>query len=1239
MGNIVSVRKLPPESESNIVSVRKLPPDYSSTFTSDPKKTLTFGEPTFGTPPAYDPILLTPEVAQEAVGQVANTLDPFIPSIQPEDLMRLPLTILKAPGEALTNLSVRGHELGKLADEGIDEWLRKPNTMDPEVRALIGGAGKAALALAPSDVEGMATNALLAPGSPILDDVLMPLGKAALSKIPGKFLQTEVSANKFMNPYIELMARKMRPAGARDTAFEKAFTEQMFEAIKAEERAALTEEQFRVAKLAPVVLKQAEDYVKSLLPKDGTEVVHGVVSGKIETPQVIPKGTPPANTPVVRLPGLRTYTDQYGNVTSKFATPEMEAVADDITKLINPEGKTTLSKKVTWKESKTQAERLAWTKEKALDRIQPNKGQLSDVEANALGGVIANETERMTKLVALEKELPEGSEALLVVRQALVQSKMDLARMQTVYSLKFSATARQLNLAKAQLKTFDENLAQLAKYLAKQDDATRDNVLKLLRDVKFTPEAIMDQIAKMKSWSPGRMVLEYSINSMLTGLQTQVVNIGTSLGNILSSVPERVGAGLIDKAAHPALKWYFRGAGRQRFAGEAVKELSGMLDGLQVAGRKVVTPEMVELIKKWVTESYWENTDDVIAGMRKAWEDLNGTLLDPKELQGLLETKGLSMDYAIKGRPGKNEPIDKLLDFIGPKIRLPGSVLAFEDLLLSEISKGGNIYVRAARVAYKEGYTQGTPLFEARFNAIVRDPSLIKGLLTEAEEEAAMKIFREESIPILKSFVEGLNKYYVFKFLSPFVTIGPKVFAEAARKTLLTFALPSTWKKLKRPPIGTDPAELEAARGAMVDVLAKAAVWFPATKLLWDYASSGENNIMLAMPTNPREEDDLLAHGVKEYSIRIGKHYYSYLRSMPFGGVIAFTEMARRSFVNKDAKGFRDNSLDLAAQVLEFAGSQTFLQNYEHLAKAISTGEGEQWDRFSRGVATGAMIPTLMGNIAKALDPTVRVPKSMKEAFSAKTPRQTELVPPKVLMFGETIERPGPFMNTLINPILKYEYKDEPARDFLKAFGFHKVLGGKLEQNVKASIAPEIIPGTKLKIPNAIYTKIVMDTGPQIKKWILDNQEQLIAKYTESGDYSVVQKELSDTEDAIRMKYYQPFLEIGTLYNQVSEDKDVKVKQSLKYILDHFQPLFGSVAFKEVFMPSVLDHFNVEVDPAIPLSTETYQGIWEILRSDLLKNSVETNKTFVKESILLKIKSDQMRLADSTEQLNKQSPQ
>ena len=201
-------------------------------------------------------------------------------------------------------------------------------------------------------------------------------------------------------------------------------------------------------------------------------------------------------------------------------------------------------------------------------------------------------------------------------------------------------------------------------------------------------------------------------------------------------------------------------------------------------------------------------------------------------------------------------------------------------------------------------------------------------------------------------------------------------------------------------PVGAAKSGIKALAGRDVstDTLAKNAVGTAMTGALLYNALQG--NITGGGPTNPKDRLRLEAQGWQPYSVKVGNKFVSFRRLEPIGTVLGATaDLAE--IIKNNGFGSEGVTSSIRQKINNNIENAPFLGGLMRLNQIW-----ENPGKYARGLV-GSAIPTGVADTAKAIDPTVRNPKTVLEQLQSRIPGMTRNVPAVTTPEGRPLQRPA----------------------------------------------------------------------------------------------------------------------------------------------------------------------------------------------------------------------------------------
>ncbi len=197
-----------------------------------------------------------------------------------------------------------------------------------------------------------------------------------------------------------------------------------------------------------------------------------------------------------------------------------------------------------------------------------------------------------------------------------------------------------------------------------------------------------------------------------------------------------------------------------------------------------------------------------------------------------------------------------------------------------------------------------------------------------------------------------------------------------------------------------------------------------------------DDRITGGAPRKSADRDQFYRENKLPYAIKIGDKWYQYKRVDPVSTVVGIT--ADAIALSKEEDFNVGGIIDLVSQNLE---DKTFLRGLNDLMKIFS---GEPWERERaiKSAIIGVAIPSLVGHVARTVDPTIRATDGIVDRAKSQIPFVSKTLPARVNVFGNEIERANKGLNYFFNPIQSETAEIDPVTKHLTDIGYSVPLPG-----------------------------------------------------------------------------------------------------------------------------------------------------------------------------------------------------
>lgn len=331
---------------------------------------------------------------------------------------------------------------------------------------------------------------------------------------------------------------------------------------------------------------------------------------------------------------------------------------------------------------------------------------------------------------------------------------------------------------------------------------------------------------------------------------------------------------------------------------------------------------------------------------------------------------------AIKGRAGR-------------LIRLPLRGLLAADEAFKTLARGGERSAQALRQATSEGLRGDAR--RARAAELVAHPT---EAMHEAEDTAARYwTFQQQLGEIGQLAITARRKIPGAEFVAPFIQtpINTAKFA------------------LERNPLSALYVIREAARGnlrggALAEQATRTLVGVAMASAVADAWRQG-----LITGGGPRDPGKrrawLQTH--QPYSAKFGDRWVGYGAIEPLGGTVGMVADALDIWGQADQQ---TSAMQLATTIAQSIGvnlsNKTFLSGVSDFLQATTEPDPDKAEKWWQS-ALGSMVPAPLGQLARAMDPTMRKPRTEGDVIRGRILGLTGEVPPQRDIWGEPIRREG----------------------------------------------------------------------------------------------------------------------------------------------------------------------------------------------------------------------------------------
>ncbi|MDZ4254239.1 MAG: hypothetical protein U1A72_16855, partial [Sulfuritalea sp.] len=608
------------------------------------------------------------------------------------------------------------------------------------------------------------------------------------------------------------------------------------------------------------------------------------------------------------------------------------------------------------------ADRLGMT---ADDLLARRRGEAFSAERIlAAKAIVEAAAEKTVELARVARESPNAADMAAFRHMLTVHGAL-----QRQFQGAASEAGRALRALQLPTGSRARQLADIEEMLTRQGGAGR------VRSLAEAVSQIADpaQIDRLARDGLGKRLADMAVEAwyfaLLSGPQTHVVNTGSSLMNTLWQIPERALAARFGQ---------LRGATDSVAGGEATEMLFGLIGslgtGLRAAGRAFLKGESSDVLGK----------------------------VEPR-----VPTATTAENFGLSGPPGSMaEFFGHAIDGFGTFLRLPTRAIMAEDEWFRVVGKDMQVRALALRQVKQEGLegeAAGKRLAELYANPT---DEMLEGALDFTRSLTFTTPLGDAG----RSFQRAVNSQPAFKLVLPFVRTPMNL---------------GKWVGTRSPlaPLAKSVRDDIAAAGVAGDLaMARIAMGSTVALRVADLALSGE--VTGSGPTEPAlRETWRRSH--PPYSVRVGDTWYSYNRSDPFGMLAGIAADYAAIFAQIDDKDADDIAMALAIATSKSVMSKTWMRGPSEFIEALNNPDrfGERWVQQTLGTF---LVPTVVAQVARTVDPVWREVDSIMDAVKARTPGYSKDLPPRRNLWGEAILSEGGLGPDLLSPIYKYAERDRP---------------------------------------------------------------------------------------------------------------------------------------------------------------------------------------------------------------------
>lgn len=331
-------------------------------------------------------------------------------------------------------------------------------------------------------------------------------------------------------------------------------------------------------------------------------------------------------------------------------------------------------------------------------------------------------------------------------------------------------------------------------------------------------------------------------------------------------------------------------------------------------------------------------------------------------------------------------------DFLGSVARVPGRALEFEDDFFKTVGYRMEVNAQAVRQASRDVAAGRVAQdgYKARVAELAANPP--ENIRLAAADAALYQTFQNTPGTLAKSIGKLTHEYPALKFILPFTRTPANILKFTFERTPLAPLMKSVRADI-------------AAGGARRDLaLAQIATGTSAMLAFADMTMNGQ--ITGRGPPERGVRGSMAREGWSQYSLKAGDRWVPYSRFDPVGSLIGMSADATELIMQAgESAADADTETLLAATALAFAGNitnKTYLSGLSSTIEALNDPTVNS-ERFIQRLA-GSVVPALVGQGTRAVDPVAREVNSMMDAIRARIPGLSDNLPARHDLWGDPMD-------------------------------------------------------------------------------------------------------------------------------------------------------------------------------------------------------------------------------------------
>ncbi len=335
----------------------------------------------------------------------------------------------------------------------------------------------------------------------------------------------------------------------------------------------------------------------------------------------------------------------------------------------------------------------------------------------------------------------------------------------------------------------------------------------------------------------------------------------------------------------------------------------------------------------------------------------------------------------------------------GKLLRLPTTMMMATDEFVKQINYRAAIHQDALTEGLKKGL-KGNELADHVSNAIddsfnADGSAMLSGPRQEmALERAKRATFTQEYTgPIMKGIDRTAREAPIINTIIPFRKAPYNILKSAAQHLPAIRGLSS---ELRADIVagGSRAAEAEGRMACGSAFMVAATMWAANNRL-----------------SGARPRDATMANGWQPYSVLIGGKWRSYQGIEPLGTLLGTAADYMQISQMAEARDTDELGSTIAVAMASNLTNKTYLQGISDIVSVMDSDDPNKWEGYARRFTAGSLMPNIVNQAAKEIDPAVHQAWDLKEEMMKRTPGLSQELPPLRNPLGQPVDHSeGVFM-------------------------------------------------------------------------------------------------------------------------------------------------------------------------------------------------------------------------------------